>query len=463
MQEAPSLELLFNPASILLVGASNTSGKMGNVFARRLKEGFDGSLYAVNPNEREVFGIQSYPSVPAVPGSIDLMIALLPGSALVDLMENCPPGKIKFLAAIPSGFSEVADGRILQKRLRSAAAACGVALIGPNIVGILNCERGLNASMMPILPPGGRGISGLTQSGGFGMALAMYASDHGVLVAKFCDLGNTGGVSVERMLSYYGEDPATRVVVLFLEAVGEPDAFVDILKKVARQKPIVLSAPGYSAVGRRASKAHLGLTSNMRRAVERLPRGVVHAATAEYALDASKALLWQRRAKGSRLGILTGTGGIGVELADLAAMRGLQIPKLSASLQTRLRAHLPRYAAAGNPIDATPIWWDYPKVYPALIRALDESEEVDLLLVSITDVPTTLPDLADAIAGMSPQLSKPMCVFWGSRNQDLGPMYRLQNAHVPCYRTTAAAVNAAAALVQSGRASAANAGLLWHF
>ena len=102
------------------------------------------------------------------------------------------------------------------------------------------------------------------------------------------------------------------------------------------------------------------------------------------------------------------------------------------------------------------------KVYPALIRALDESEEVDLLLVSITDVPTTLPDLADAIAGMSGQLSKPMCVFWGSRNRDLRPMHRLQNAHVPCYRTTAATVNAAAALVQSGRASAANAGSLWH-
>jgi acyl-CoA synthetase (NDP forming) len=440
------LHSLFNPASIVLVGASNTAGKMGNLFARRLKEGFNGQLYAVNPNEREVAGIPSYPSLADVPGTVDLMLALLPGQALVDLMEDGPPGKIRFLAAIPSGFGEVVGGRALQERLQAAAAACGAALLGPNVVGLMNCERGLNASMIPVLPPGGKGISCLTQSGGFGMALAMYALDHGVPVAKFCDLGNMAGLSVECMLDFYGDDPATRVVVLFLEAVSDPDAFVDILEQVARQKPVVLSALGCSAVGRRASQAHLGLTPNLRRVVERLPSGVVLTTTGQDALDASKALAWQGKPTGPRVAVVTGTGGIGAELADLAVLRGLELPELSAGLQTCLRAHLPAFAAAGNPIDATPIWWEYPKIYPALIRALDESEEVDLLLVSITDVPTTFPNLADAIIAMSAQIAKPICVFWGSRDRDLEPMRRLQRVGIPCYRTTAAAVSAVAAL-----------------
>jgi acyl-CoA synthetase (NDP forming) len=230
--------------------------------------------------------------------------------------------------------------------------------------------------------------------------------------------------------------------------VSDIDAFVDALAKLAQTKPVVFSGIGSTAAGRRASQAHLGLAPNMNDVIERVPAGVVLAATSRDTLDACKALLWQERSSGRRLAIVTGTGGIGAELADLAVLRGLELPKLSSELQTRLRVHLPPFAAAGNPVDVTPIWWEYPKVYPALILALDESDEVDLLLVSITDIPTTDPDLAEAISAVATRMTKPICVFWGSRNTDLGPMQRLERAGIPCYRTTAAAINAAAALAQ---------------
>ncbi len=144
--------------------------------------------------------------------------------------------------------------------------------------------------------------------------------------------------------------------------------------------------------------------------------------------------------------MITGTGGIGAEIADLAALRGLELPELSTRLQEALRAHLPPFAATGNPIDVTPIWWEYPRVYPAMIGALDSSDEVDLLLLSITDVPTTFPELAEALCTISDRVTKPLCVFWGSRNRDLEPMRRLEGVGIPCYRSTTAAVNAAAAL-----------------
>jgi acetyltransferase len=188
----------------------------------------------------------------------------------------------------------------------------------------------------------------------------------------------------------------------------------------------------------------------MKEILDRLPSGVVPATTGQDALDACKALLWQRRSKGPRVAVVTGTGGIGAEIADLAISRGLELPELSAGLQKRLQAHLPAFAAVGNPIDVTPIWREYPKVYPALIDALDESDEIDLLLLSITDVPTTYPDLADALCAMRAQIAKPICVYWGSRDRDLKPMQRLQSAGIPCYRTTVAAVNAAASLAHGG-------------
>jgi acyl-CoA synthetase (NDP forming) len=98
----------------------------------------------------------------------------------------------------------------------------------------------------------------------------------------------------------------------------------------------------------------------------------------------------------------------------------------------------------------TPIWSEYPRVYPALIRALDQSEEVDSILVSITDVPTTSPDLADALCATRVQISKPICVFWGSRDSDIEPMQRLQSAGIPCYRSTTSAVDALVALTHAG-------------
>lgn len=445
----PTLDSLFNPASIVLVGASNSVGKMGNLFAKRLKENFQGQLYAVNPREREVMAISTYPALNDVPDTVDLMLALLPATALVELMENCVPGKIKFLAAIPSGFGEVVGGQVLQRRLRDAAAACGTSLLGPNTVGLMNCERGINASMIPILPPGGQGVSCLTQSGGFGMALAMYALDHCVPIAKFCDIGNMAGLRVEDLLAYYGDDPATRVILLFLEAISDPDGFVKVLEHIIQNKPVVLSVLGSTSVGRRASKAHLGLAPNVTRALKRLPPQVTLTNTGQEALEACKALLWQRRPNGRRIAVITGTGGIGAELADLAAARGLEVPELSPELQQSLRSHLPPFAATGNPIDVTPIWWEYPKVYPALIGAIDNSDEVDLFLVSITDVPTTFPELADALCAIRGQITKPLCVFWGSRDRDLQPMRRLEGASIPCYRSTTAAVNAAAALVHN--------------
>jgi acyl-CoA synthetase (NDP forming) len=218
------------------------------------------------------------------------------------------------------------------------------------------------------------------------------------------------------------------------------------LEQVARQKPVVLSVLGSTGVGRRASNAHLGLKPNMTSTLERLPSQVLLTTTGQDALDASKALLWQRRPSGRRVAVITGTGGIGAEIADLAAISGLEVPELSAGLQDTLIAHLPPFAATGNPIDVTPIWWEYPRVYSALIRALDSSEEIDALLLSITDVPTTFPDLAEALCNLKGQLKKSLCVFWGSRDGDLEPMRRLQSVGIPCYRSTTAAVKAVAAL-----------------
>jgi acetyltransferase len=447
------LELLFAPHSIAVVGASNKIGKMGNLFIRRLAAEFRGTLYAIHPNESEVGGVTTVKSIAQVSHTIDLLIALVPAARLIELVETCLPGQVRYLLAIPSGFGEISEqGHALQERLASAARARGMRTLGPNIVGVMNAIAGINASMMPALPPGGRGLSCVTQSGGFGMALSMYALDHDVKVAKFCDLGNMVDVQLHEVLEYLAEDPDTEVVGLFLEAAGQRGAFRPAVEAVVARKPMIITLAGLTSVGRRASLAHIGIADGIVELEDTLPAGVILAETGLELLHASKALLWQPPAAGRRAAILTGTGGIGVELADLAARNGFDVPEFSADLQECLSQHLPYFAGVRNPVDFTPIWWDYPTIYPRILDEVARSGEVDLVIVSVTDVAATRPDLAQALATWAQSGdAMPAIVYWGARDCDRRNMRILEAARIPCYPSTREAVRAAGALLGSCR------------
>jgi acetyltransferase len=314
----------------------------------------------------------------------------------------------------------------------------------------MNGVIGLNASMMPELPPGGQGLSCLTQSGGFGMALSMYALDHDVRVAKFCDVGNNADLDVPEVLGYLADDPDTKVVGLFLESIRDQAGFLHALEKTVANKPVILTPIGVTAAGRRASLAHLGISAGITAFEHELPKSIIRADTGLDLLHCAKALMWQRRARGRRIGILTGTGGIGAEIADLALGHGLEVPNFSLRLHKRLREHLPYYASVQNPVDCTPIWWDYHKIYPLVLDALAQSGEVDLVIVSVTDVAATLPQLVTALAawGHRPQ-PIPIVVYWGARHRDFDNMQIVQQAAVPCYQSTRETVRMAAALAYS--------------
>jgi acyl-CoA synthetase (NDP forming) len=422
---------------------------MGNLFITRLAADFRGKLYAVNASGDEVAGVVTHRKIEDVPGPIDVLVALVPATALIAMVEACRKDQVRFLLAIPSGFAEVSeDGKALQRKLAAAARDRGMRVLGPNIVGLMNGVLGLNASMMPELPPGGPGLSCLTQSGGFGMALSMYALDHELPVAKFCDLGNTSDLKVHDLLDYLAGDADTRVVGLFLESVSDQDLFLRAIERIAARKPVILTAAGVTMAGRRASLAHLGIAAGALVLENKLPRGVIVADTGLDLLHRAKALMWQPRACGRRVAILTGTGGIGAELADLAIKQGLDVPSLSPELQERLRRHLPYYAGVQNPIDCTPIWWDYAKVYPLVLEELAKSGEIDLAIVSVTDVAATLPDLASALATWSAtrQPAMPTVVYWGARHRDHDNMRIVERGSGPCYRSTSEAVRSAAAL-----------------
>jgi acyl-CoA synthetase (NDP forming) len=275
----------------------------------------------------------------------------------------------------------------------------------------------------------------------------MYACDSFLAVSRFCDVGNTADVSAAEIVDALAEDPATGVIGVFIESVRDRALFDNSLMAAAARKPVVLCTVGRTPAGSNASLAHVGIQPDwiVRSA---LPDGVLPVSTGHELLTIANAALWHaRRASGHRLAIVTGTGGIGSELADLAHESGLRVPAFSAGLRAQLAGLLPSYAGTGNPVDMTPIWRDYPVVYPEVISAISQSGEADMIAVSITDVPTAIPDLAVALARLAATSGiLPMVAFWGSRDGDLGNALAMREARIPLYRSTRDAINACAAL-----------------
>jgi acyl-CoA synthetase (NDP forming) len=456
----PDLSRLFSPRSIAVLGASGSADKLGGQVFARLAAGFRGELVAVNPIEREISGRPSFPSLEAMPHPVDLLLALAPGERLVEAIEACPRGRADFLLAIPSGFGEVPDrGRNLQQRLALAARQAGIRVVGPNCVGLINATVGLNASIIPLMPPGGApGLGVATQSGGFGMALAMYAADTGMAVSCFCDVGNTVDLSLADCVTHLANDPATAVIGLYVESVRDVAEFSEAAARAAAAKPVIVCPLARTPSGAAASLAHVGISADEPMLAASLPPCSLVVGSGLDLLHAARALLWQgRKLHGRRLAIVTGTGGVGTEIADLAAEHGLVVPRFSARLTAAIARHLPPYAASANPVDLTPVWRDYPRLYPAVMAEIAASGEADLVAVSITDVPTTSPDLAGSLALSAPALGMPVAVFWASRDGDIGNMAPLQAARIPTYRSTRDVVLALSLLARHGAPAGDNA------
>lgn len=455
MKASEPLECFFNARNVALVGASNKQGKMGNLFLQRLKKDFPGQIYPVHPTEKKILGLTAYREIASIPGPIDLMVPLIPQEQLLPLVESCPRGQVKFLLAIPSGFGELPKGgKILEQNLVRLAKERGMRVVGPNSLGMFNSPYGLNASMVPQLPKGAPGFSCLTQSGGFGMAVSMYAQNHHMQIAKFCDLGNTSDVKLTDILEYFSGDQETRIVGLFLESIPDPKKFIAETSLLARKKPLIFTKIGRTPAGGRASFTHIGLPPV---GVEGLDRKIIQAHTGLEMLHIAKGLSWQPLPRGKRVAILTGSGGLGAELTDLCVEQGLKVPRLSPSLQQALRPFLPSYASVTNPIDLTPLWWEFPKIYPPLIQRLLSSSEIDLLIITIIDVATTVEGLMHAVvaavskaAQAGDSCAKPVYVYWASPHSTLHHMHILEDGHIPCYHSTLETTRVAAAVSRYG-------------
>jgi len=445
----------FNPSSIALIGASAKSGKLGYILMRNLVEGYPGTLYPINPGETEIMGQQVYPRLQDVHGQVDLAVIALPTEACVEAMRDCAKVGAKAALVLSGGFAEVGlEGQARQAALLEAARAGGVRLIGPNCFGLYNCNLGLNASMGFGLPPKGGGISLVTQSGAYGMAIFGLAQQRRLRFAKILSHGNKADLTDHEILNYFEHDDETKVLCLFLESVSDGRAFYEALIRTAQRKPVVITKTGRSSAGQRAAASHTAaLTGDVTVFVTAVRQaGAILAESGLEMVDIAEGLSRQPLPPGHRAAIITNSGGTGVELADMCERFGLSVPELPEDTQARISPLIPSYASPRNPVDVTPAWARFPAMYAGSIEALYECDEVDIIVPILLQRSALMHEnveaVRDAVLRCQSErgIAKPTYICWvvgseGDENQAI-----LQEAGIPVYEWPERTARTAAAI-----------------
>ena len=251
-QIAAELKPLFEPRSIAVIGASNSSDKWGNwMVTRPVRSGYRGQIYPINPKEKEVFGLKSYGSVLEVPDPVDLAIVTIPARLVPQAMRECAEKRVKAAVLISAGFAETGPkGKALQDEVLEIARKGAIRFMGPNGMGIWSSAARMNTAFWFTPKPGG--ISFVSQSGTMGSYLLETAANKGYGFHAFLSVGNQADLSMADYVEYLGEDDGTQVIVLYIEGLKEGGRFVRTAKEVVRKKPIIVYKSGRTPQGSQA-------------------------------------------------------------------------------------------------------------------------------------------------------------------------------------------------------------------
>jgi len=355
------LDPFFDPAAVAIVGASSDPERIGGRPVRFLREaGFARPVHAVNKSGGDVQGLPAYTSVVDVPGVVDHAIICVPAPAVAAAVRDCIAKRVRCIQVLTAGFAELgADGRALQDEIVALCRSAGVRLIGPNSLGLLNVANGLHATFSTLLDgakPRPGAIALATQSGAFGSCAYGMATLRGLGFSKIVATGNEADVDVAECIAYLADDPTTRVILAALESCRDGEALRRALVKASRAgKPVVVMKVGRTDLGASAASTHTGSLAGNDAAYDAVfaECGAYRAESIEEMLDIAYLCTVSRMLPGGRsLGVVTGSGGIGVLIADHAGELGLAMPPLPKAAEDATRELLP-FAVAANPLDMT--------------------------------------------------------------------------------------------------------------
>ncbi len=446
-----SVAPFLRPRSIAVIGATNRRESLGGkVILRLFAAGFTGRIFPVNPKQPSIHSTKCYASVSEIPDEVDLAIVLVPRDACRAAVEECCRKGVKGVVVITAGFGEVdAAGRRRQEELTEMCRAHGARLLGPNCMGVINThpEIALDATFTPTPAlPGPIGF--LSQSGALGVAVLNICQERGIGFSQFVSLGNKADLTENDFLEAWEDDPEVPVITVYLESFSDAGRFLELSRRIARKKPIVLVKAGRTEAGARAASSHTGALAAADTGAEALRRqaGIIRAATVQEMLDVAMLLSRCPLPRGRNVAVLTNAGGPAILAADALSQLGLALPPLQEETQAKLRAILPREAAVTNPVDM--IASAGPPQFAQCLQLLLDDPGVDAV-ISITVTPPLFSGPLDTLKAMLPVFkgaAKPALGVFMAGEEFYGRLSELP-APPPIYKLPEDAARALAAVV----------------
>jgi acetyltransferase len=408
------LQPLLAPRSVALVGASERAGSLGRIVARNLEAGaLKGELYPVNPKHPAVFGRRAYARLTQLPQAPDLAVVVTPARTVPGIVEDAAAAGVKAAVVLTSGFGESgAEGQALQDAVLAAAKRGGVRLLGPNCLGLMRTDCGLNATFARTPALAGN-LALVSQSGAICGAILDWAQGAGVGFSSVVSLGGAIDVDFGEVLDFLAADGATGAILLYVEGIRDARRYVSALRAAARVKPVIALKVGRYASGSRAASSHTGALVGSDAVFDAALRraGAVRVKTYTQLFAAARALAGGAAAEGERLAIVTNGGGPGVIAADSAAENAVPLAQLAAGTIALLDRQLPAQWSRANPIDI--IGDAPPERFAAASAAALADPGVDALLAMYSPVAVTAPeDAARAVAGAARGSRKPVLAAW---------------------------------------------------
>lgn len=382
-------EPIFFPKSIAVVGASSDDTKTSTQYLRALvQSGFHGAVYAVNKSGSKSYGIDIYPDLKSIPGSVDYVIIAIPRNAVPQLLDDCAVKGVKTVQMFTAGYREsgTEEGLRLEKEIVQKARQGHFHIIGPNCIGVYNPSiRMPYGPMSKVGKPGSLGF--ISQSGGHGGRFIELASDRGINLSRLVSFGNGADLDCVDYLEYFAADPDTKIIGAYLEGVNRGQKFLELLKKITANKPVVIWKGGRTKAGAEAAASHTGALSSSYAVwkAAMIQSGVIAVESMEELTDTIMAIETITKPAGRKVAMVSGLGGGGggesVFGADAFISQGLEVLRFGDEIRRHLAALLPPAGTIlRNPVDLggnIP----RPQVLEEIIRLILADDNVDILVV----------------------------------------------------------------------------------
>jgi len=468
------LDAFFNPRSVAVVGATKKINKAGHVIFKNFVENkrrgvFKGEIFPVNPYEDSILGFQCHPSVTKIRGELDLVVIVVPANIVPNIMEDAASKKVKTIAIISSGFSEIGN-HALENKIVTIAKKTAIRVLGPNCLGVYDSKTGVDMLFLPetkILTTGDevvatpRPIPGniaiVTQSGAFGVAALDYLAGRQIGVSKFVSFGNKCDVDEAEMLHYMLYDAETEVILLYVEDIKSGRKFIKIAKEVAKKKPIIALKAGRTEAGARAAASHTGAMAGSDQIYDAAfaQTGILRAKDMEEFFDVGKALAMQPPTAGKNIGIITDAGGPGIMAVDECELKGLSVEHFSEKTIQKFEKlkgeeKLPKFATNLNPVDITGSATS--EMFEYVTEILSQDPEIDgIILLGLHHTPALQEDYIDRVAKVVSKYDKPIVACdIGETEMALHTRFRFDKLGIPAYSSPEDAARAMNALVRYG-------------